>query len=192
MTCCNTFTISPGGIGVYLVDFGNKEPIFLDGLTLQGNPSISFNPNTSPPGGSTSPNFAPVLGTPNIWSGTVQPNAVGIVNPNSGIGSVTFFAGGSGWPNKPAKVWCTFSGGGGWGAVGIATVSQGQIVSVKMNNQGDGYISNPTAVFHTACVSFLVTTSEIQDGYTYQVEAYCGLSDGIQIAQGTGYLQVSW
>ncbi len=199
MNCCNTLVIRPGGVGIYFFDFGNNENIFLDGLTLSGTPTITFSPDTTPPGGSDSPNFAPTLGVPSIVSPTTQPTAVGnIVVPQSGpvvpgpVVGVTISAGGSGWPNPPAKVWCTFTGGSGWGAVGIATVSQGEVVSVRMFSSGDGYTSSPTAVFHTAVISFLVTTSSIQDGFTYQLETYCNLSDGFQNVQGTGYLQVSW
>lgn len=193
MSCCEVVTIRPGGIETVFFDFSQQEPIWLDGLSLTGTPTITFDPITNPDGGSTSPNFAPTLGTPSIVAPSVNPAGAGVVNTTTGqVQSVTLTAGGTGWSPAPAVVWCTFTGGGGWGAVGVCTVSQGAVVSVRMASPGAGYTTNPTAVFHQACISVLVTTNQIQNGYTYTARAFCNLSDGVQNVQAEGQILVSW
>ena len=120
-----------------------------------------------------------------------QPTSTVTIN-NGLVTAVVPTSSGGNWPNPPATVWVTFVGGGGWGAVGIATVSENTVTSVRMVNQGRGYTSAPTAVYQSACISVLVTAPTVAAGYAYQLNCLCGLSDGIQIVQAEGNLLVSW
>lgn len=62
--------------------------------------------------------------------------------PDTGVGTVTVTAGGSGYTSATVS----FVGGGGSGATAVAVVEGGSVSSIIVTNRGSGYTSAPTVV----------------------------------------------
>jgi hypothetical protein len=60
------------------------------------------------------------------------------------VDTVTVTNGGTGYTSAPTV---SFTGGGGTGAMGVATIANGQVTAVTITNSGTGYTSAPTVNF---------------------------------------------